>query len=601
MLAASGRRDSTDIGAFHYWATNQRFPLFIPTWTRLARLAGRTPAFKDDAYIFVQRSSELNRDFREDAESKAGSYLDLARALVGFDRLEAAEYFRLAMSVAGKVGDEIVDRWLALLDVADRAADSRRNSSELAYRLARSGEVAEEYDGKHFEIEGTITAIGGLSPMSLIAILSRWRDRRFGWLSRLLPIAVEKLLTEHQMEPNAACAFLWFEAKWDYPKIIALILSRAADKEERVTLFKRSLRIIRLESQSPSTWNALLELATKYKVDGLGLEQEVRFSERSSEPKAISGSLRDESSSEVQFEKDVHKRWCEILGDEAIESGSDLSAAYGRFRAAPPPRSRDDFFKEIISRVPTDKASMLIRAFGECAEFDEYDFRRFLEQIPGTWRDRLATKTALRDLVMKSCTRFCFNITKFRYYQTLPLSLMSEVSGVAEDELIRIVLASLSKTTESMGSGRLFTMVGLLAPLLTHDEGLEALSFGLGLFETTLTEQDGDGPWSTELEPPINIDGAIAGYIYAALADPRASIRWQAAHVVVELCTLGRVTILDTLVERAEKKAGGTFADARLHFYDLHARQWLLIALSRAAIENPSTVSRFSTFLLSQA
>ncbi|MGB8479109.1 MAG: hypothetical protein WCE63_09735 [Acidobacteriaceae bacterium] len=201
-------------------------------------MAGRTPGFKDDAYTFAQRSSELNRDFREDAESKAGSYLDLARALVGFDRSEAAEYFRLAMSVAGKVGDEIVDRWLALLDLADRAADPGRYSSELAYRLARCGEVAEEYNGKHFEIDGTVTAIGGLSPTSLLAILSRWRDRRFGWLTRLLPVAVEKLLILHQVEPSTACSLLWFEAEWDYAKILALILSHAADQQERSILFR---------------------------------------------------------------------------------------------------------------------------------------------------------------------------------------------------------------------------------------------------------------------------------------------------------------------------------------------------------------------------
>jgi hypothetical protein len=601
ILAASGRRDPTDIGAFHYWVANQQFPLFIPTWTRLARLAGRTPAFEDDAYTFVQRSSELNRDFRDDAESKAGSYLELARALVGFDRLEAAEYFHLAMSVAGKVGDEIVDRWLALLDLADRAADPRRYSPELAYRLARCGEVAEEYNGKHFEIAGTTIAIGGLSPTSLVAILSRWRDRRFGWLTRLLPIAVESLLTRHQMEPNTACALLWFQAEWDYPKILAEILSQVTDQQERATLFGRALRIIRLEHHSPSIWNALQSLAATYRIDRLGLEEEVSFFGQSSQSGTKPGGLSDELTPEAQSQEDIDQRWREILGDHGVESASGLSAAYGRFRAARPPRSHDDFFRELVALGTVDKGAMLIQAFGESAEFDQYDLRRFLEQIPEPWRERMAVRTAVRELVKRACTRFCFDITKFRYYQALPLSLMAEVSGLAENELITIVLASLGKSTESMGSGRLFSMVGLLAPMLTHDEALEALSFGLGLFEATLTERDGDGPWSAELEPPATMDESFAGYIYAALADPRATIRWQAAHVVAELCSLGRVTVLGNLVERAEKKAGGAFADARLHFYDLHARQWLLIALSRGAMDNPSTVCRYSKFLLDQA
>jgi hypothetical protein len=93
----------------------------------------------------------------------------------------------------------------------------------------------------------------------------------------------------------------------------------------------------------------------------------------------------------------------------------------------------------------------------------------------------------------------------------------------------------------------------------------------MSLFEATLTEKDGDGPWSANLEPPANMDESIAGYIYASLADPRASMRWQAAHVVVELSAVGKVAILDYLVRMAQKKVGGTFADARLHFYDLHA------------------------------
>jgi len=292
ILAASGNRNQADIGAFHYWAVNLRFPLFIPTWTKLARLAGRIPGFKDDAYNFVQRSSELNRDFREDAESKAGSYLDLARALVGFDRSEAAEYFRLAMSVAGKVGDEIVDRWLALLDLAERAADPDRYSAELAYRLARCGEVAEEYNGKHFEIEGTVTAIGGLSPTSLLAILSRWRDRRFGWLTRLLPVAVEKLLSLSQMEPSAACSFLWFEAEWDYPKVLALILAHTPDKQAQTMLFQHALRIIRLEHHSPSTWSSLQSLAKAHSIEGLGLEAEVAFFEKPSKSREQRSTLR---------------------------------------------------------------------------------------------------------------------------------------------------------------------------------------------------------------------------------------------------------------------------------------------------------------------
>ena len=110
-------------------------------------------------------------------------------------------------------------------------------------------------------------------------------------------------------------------------------------------------------------------------------------------------------------QEDIDRRWLDIFGEKGIQSASDLSTAYGRFRAAPPPRFHEDFFKELVARVPTDHVAALIQAFGDCAEFEEYDLRKFLEQIPITWRERLAVRAALRDLVKKSCTRFCFNIT----------------------------------------------------------------------------------------------------------------------------------------------------------------------------------------------
>ena len=40
------------------------------------------------------------------------------------------------------------------------------------------------------------------------------------------------------------------------------------------------------------------------------------------------------------------------------------------------------------------------------------------------------------------------------------------------------------------------------------------------------------------------------------------------------------------------------FYDARLHFYELHARQWLLIGLARAAKEHPNLVAPYADFLL---
>ena len=87
------------------------------------------------------------------------------------------------------------------------------------------------------------------------------------------------------------------------------------------------------------------------------------------------------------------------------------------------------------------------------------------------------------------------------------------------------------------------------------------------------------------------IQESIAGYIYAGLAAPSAKTRWEAAHAVLGLCALGRDEVLRHLVSLVEANSGGPFADARLPFYQLHALQWLMIALARAATEFPAALA----------
>ena len=59
------------------------------------------------------------------------------------------------------------------------------------------------------------------------------------------------------------------------------------------------------------------------------------------------------------------------------------------------------------------------------------------------------------------------------------------------------------KETEIVSSDRLFTLVGLLASQLSHEEALDVLNFGLCLFDDALGEDDGDGPWTDALAPPL--------------------------------------------------------------------------------------------------
>jgi hypothetical protein len=125
-------------------------------------------------------------------------------------------------------------------------------------------------------------------------------------------------------------------------------------------------------------------------------------------------------------------------------------------------------------------------------------------------------KSALAALLKNYCRRFCMGITKNRYYEVLPYKLACELSGVPESELFDVVLTAIGDAPELVGAERLFTLVGILASQLSEDEALEALAFGLDLFESSLDDSDGDGPWSLALLPPANINFSLAGYVWGA-------------------------------------------------------------------------------------
>ena len=214
-----------------------------------------------------------------------------------------------------------------------------------------------------------------------------------------------------------------------------------------------------------------------------------------------------------------------------------------------------------------------------------YDFKGILESIPDRWASRLSIKTALAELIKKSCQRFCMRISKNRYYEVFPFNLAKSLSGMNEDDISSTILNAIAESPEPADSNRLFSLVGLLVGKLKHDEALNVLSYALDLFNDVLKEEDGDGPWDEQLSPPTYVEDSLAGYIWARLASPDSTIRWQAAHAVLTLCRMKRNRVLQGIFQHATNNTTLPFCDRSLPFYTLHAQLWLMIATARASID----------------
>ncbi|MBG0810428.1 hypothetical protein IY145_13715 [Methylosinus sp. H3A] len=601
-LLVTGSAEAASLDELNKWIVGLKRPLYAKTLTHLARLAARSPSLEAHALEYASKAFGLIRDERESAESKSDSFVDLARATLMASRSEAVAYFNLAVEVASKIGDENLDRWGALLDLADRAACRDRPDPVTAYRLARCAELTYDYvvRDKHFDWEATVEAIAGLCGSSSLAILSRWRDRDFGWTERLLPIAVNFLVSHGELDPKVALALIGFRAQWDEPLLLKRAFAACANKAEKEATAEFCYRYITLGQHSLGRWRALKNVLTQHGIAVTELDAWIALSEREEQSDKPTDNSDDQDRGALP-DSSYERDWNAVFEDIDLCIANDLSRARRRFNNSALPRYPDRFFAEAYRRVNVGKEAEFIAAVADVTDFGLYDLRSFLELLPEAWKNRLAVKSALAETLRVFCRRHCMAVTKSRYYEVLPFKTACELSGIPEGDVVGVVLSGIGEATEVIGARRLFTLVGLLASKLSENEAIEALSFGLDLFDTVLEDADGDGPWSPKFEPPAEIEGSVAGYIWGGLAAPRASLRWEAAHAVRALCRLGQAKVLGHLVALASGASADAFADAGLHFYKLHARQWFLIGLARAAKDHPGIVAPHADFLFKLA
>ena len=123
ILVQVGGTQVACLDDFNRWIDSLKRPLYTSTLIQLARLAARRDDMVQLSLDYASKAFIFTRDNRADAEAKASTYVDLARVVLTVSESEAAAYFDEAVKVASKIGDENLDRWATILDLADRAAN----------------------------------------------------------------------------------------------------------------------------------------------------------------------------------------------------------------------------------------------------------------------------------------------------------------------------------------------------------------------------------------------------------------------------------------------------------------------------------------------
>lgn len=605
LLCSLTVKSESLLEAFIQWMSTDGNQPYIPTWIKLSRLAAHSHHFKDQVYRFVSDARSMISGISEDATSQAASYVDFARALLAVDKGEAKLLYENAIAIASRLGDEVGSRWMALLDLADCAANPNGSEHQLAYRLARCAELAHQYNEKHFDWDGTMCAINGLSPTSGIAIVSRWRDRRVGPSDYLLAKTFTDLLKRRGLQPLIVPSLIAFHADWNHSELLKHAL-KAASPNSRQNLLSHTVRLMRLQRHAASTWECLADLVRYYGIAEPAINEQLEY-ERAAEAKQTPSAYDHTALKEREQAAHAHgdavwKRFT-LSGD--LYTHESLLRAHRSWRSMSDTRkiflSDMDFIHRAFNAVDPTRAVEFIQAFALCTSFDAWDVKEFFTCVPAHWKTRLAIQAALRDAARSLVQRFCGDITNSRRFQPLPLKTLADTASISQADLIQITLEAVSGLEQLDDADRLFSLLGLLTPTLSRDEAADALDYGLGIMEAQADDSIGDGAWSGELRPPAGIDQAIAGFFYAQLASPKATVRWEAAHAVHELSKAGLTTIFNELVRNVQNAIHGPFVDSRLMFYEMHARLWFFIALSRCAVERPEHVTAYLPYCKQQA
>ncbi|WP_108126722.1 AVAST type 3 anti-phage nuclease/ATPase Avs3a [Saccharospirillum mangrovi] len=595
ILLSTDRADSRLIDPFDQWIRGLNRPLPTTTLTNISRKLAHSVAPAKYSLEYANQSFKRCLEEREDAESKSDGFIKLARAILTKSHSEAAYYFNQAVEVASKVGDENLDRWEALLNLSERAAVQEKPEPHSAFRLARCAELTYDYvvRDKYFDWIATVEAITGLCGSSSIAILSRWRDRNFGWFEETLPIAINFLVSRGDLNPKLALTLTAIRARWDKPKLLQHALEADITKTEKQVVSDFIYRYMALEEQSAMTWKTFKSILGTHNIAIPEISERINFLELKEETEKNHYIPSNQFTKSRKSERD----WGQLFSSIDLSSSNDIACAYRYFRNSEPPHYIEHFFEEACRRVIAGKEAEFISAVAEVGDFDLYHLRYLLECLPESWKYRVSVKPALAKIIKCFCRRFCMEITKSRHYERLPLRIACEQSDLSEKDILTEVLTAIGEASDIANASRLFTLVGLLTPMMTKEHALEVLSFGLDLLDPVLEVSDGDGPWSSNFSPPLDIESSLAGCVWGCLAAPRASLRWEAAHVVRAFYTFNLHKIVNHLVVFASGASVSAFHDARLHFYDMHARLWLLIGLSRAAKDYPVVLVDHTDFL----
>ncbi len=531
-------------------------------------------------------------------EEVSNSYISLARAVVYRSKEDAAVYFDEAINVVSKFGDEIVERWGSVVSLSRKSGS--KSSEELAYRFIRCAELVGEYVDreKYWNRSDALVTCTKMSPQIGISALSRWRDREIGRFEYQLESQLWHLVKSKTIKPAEGWAMARFLSDYQLNEFLTICLENESSTSLKNDMLNDAYELLRQEGTGSKSWIELKSLSEQHQIRIEGLDEVIGFYNSKTKKQS---SLRKNYYKKAKTKAEV-KKWKRVFDSVQILQSEGLNTLHRRFLVEF--RNEDnrhhkpvfDLYKEILGRITFTELHVYIDLLFRFNEANHYDCIQVLASIPGDWKSRVSFEKRWPSIIERLGATYAPELVQRYSFE----SLVSDLS--LDDDLVtklrKGIFQGLSQGQELVDASALFGFVRQASTFINASKACELTDYALSRFELHIEDEFGDGDWKEWLHVSNDTNRNIAGFIWSALGSPRSNTRWSACHVVKKLADFNCTKILDSLIEWLEDDTVGAYGSNRFPFYNLHARQYLLIALNRVSVDHPLSLTRYKEVFL---
>lgn len=540
-------------------------------------------------------SSLKNHNYEESPEERSELLIKLSRAVLSLSKEDASYYFDEALSKASNFGQEGVLRWEALTSIAKRSAESEETNPELAHRYMRCAEMIGDSVSreKYWDRNDTISTCFQISPVSAFLISSRWKDRYVGWSDRqIYPLALSAIDSE-----LATPASLWALSSfsWEYGLIEFLekCLSKETSKSNQQKMLDYFINDLRVKGYQGDKWLKVKELALEYDLNSVP-EREFKCLLAA----AKTDNLHSSTKPSIELESPKYQ-WDKLYGKFDLLTDAGFIEAYQFYKKQGYPREYEKFWQGCYNKITSRGLSLFLNIISQSVILDFYDLHFAFKEIPDAWKKKPSLKSAWNETVKYVASRYPQKFTEInqRNYLIGGFILDDKTNSAIREGVIE----GHTNSVDIESAEALFNFAHYNASSLTIAEAKELIDYGLNRLEVFLGEDYADGSWDKGNTLPKDLSHALVCYIFANLGSPHAEVRWRAVHSVIRLCHLNCINEINLLVRCYREGISRLYIPNKHVFYDLHAKLYLLVALTKCAQETPEALVNSKSLFLNIA